>query len=134
MRRTATITAALAPAAGDGLAMAPSATAATVCPSGAVPIRETDGSIRSGNNFYGYRAHNLPDETGRRVIVNHQTGGAGFQVCYEYDGGNCSSAARAAGEYAPCDMTPINPAVLVLSPDRARAHDAGDRRLAGSAW
>ncbi len=134
MRRTATITAAVAPAAGDGLAMAPSATAATACPSQAVCIRETDGSILSKNIFSGYGAHNLSNVTGHRVIVNSRTGGAGFQVRHEYDGGNCSSAARAAGEYAPCDMTPINPAVLVLSPDRARAHDAGDRRLAGSAW
>ncbi|AJP00715.1 hypothetical protein TU94_03635 [Streptomyces cyaneogriseus subsp. noncyanogenus] len=113
MRKTATITAALALAAGGGLAMAPSATAATACPSGAVCIRETDGSILSKNIFYSYGAHNLSNVTGYRVIVNSQTGGAGFQVCYEYNGGRCSSVVRGTGEYAPYDMTPINSVVLV---------------------
>ncbi|MGP2439607.1 hypothetical protein [Streptomyces sp. JW3] len=113
MRKTATITAALALAVGGGLAMAPNATAATACPSGAVCIRETDGSILSKNIFYSYGAHNLSNVTGYRVIVNSQTGGAGFQVCYEYNGGNCSGVARATGEYAPYNMTPINSVVLV---------------------
>ncbi|CBG76022.1 MULTISPECIES: hypothetical protein [Streptomyces] len=113
MRKIATTIAALALAVGGGLVMAPSASAATPCPSGAVCIRETNGSILSRNIFYSYRAHNLSNVTGDRVIVNSQTGGAGFKVCYEYNGGNCSTVSRATGEYAPYNMTPINSIVLV---------------------
>ncbi|MEU5256693.1 hypothetical protein [Streptomyces longwoodensis] len=114
MRRTAMITAALAMAVSGGLAMAPSATAATACPSGAVCIRETNGSILSKNIFYSYGAHNLSNVTGYRVIVNNQTGGAGFQVCRGYNGGgDCSGVVRGTGEYTPYNMTPINSVVLV---------------------
>ncbi|WP_406510537.1 hypothetical protein [Streptomyces sp. NBC_00212] len=113
MRKITTAAAALALAAGGGLAMAPSADAATACPSGAVCIRETDGSLLSKNILYSYGAHNLSNVTGYRVIVNSQTGGAGFTVCYGYNGTNCSGVSRGTGEYAPYDMTPINSVVLV---------------------
>ncbi|MER6563416.1 hypothetical protein ABT300_37975 [Streptomyces sp. NPDC001027] len=113
MRRIATTVAALALTVGGGLAMAPSADAATACPSGAVCIRETDGSILSRNIFYSYGYHNLSNVTGKRVLVNSQTGGAGFQVCFGYNGVNCSEVARETGDFAPYDMTPINSVVLV---------------------
>ncbi|WP_418957874.1 hypothetical protein [Streptomyces tritici] len=113
MRKIATAAAGLSLALGAGLATAPAAHAATPCPSGAVCIRETDGSILSRNIFYSYGYHNLSNVTGYRVIVNNQTGGAGFQVCYEYNGGNCSDVARDTGEYAPYNMTPIDSVVLV---------------------
>ncbi|MET8605634.1 hypothetical protein ABZV92_19035 [Streptomyces rubiginosohelvolus] len=96
-----------------GLTAAPSASAATPCPSGAVCIRETNGSILSRNIFYSYGAHNLSNVTGNRVLVNNQTGGAGFQVCYDYNGGRCSNVMRGVGESAPYNMTPINSVVLV---------------------
>ena len=48
-----------------------------------------------------------------RVLVNSQTGGAGFKVCFGYGGVNCSGVVRATGEYDPYDMTPINSIVLV---------------------
>ncbi|MET8977464.1 hypothetical protein ABZX85_17775 [Streptomyces sp. NPDC004539] len=113
MRKIATILAGLCLTAGAGFASAPAASAATPCPSGAVCIRETDGSILSRNIFYSYGAHNLSNVTGYRVLVNSQTGGAGFQVCFGYNGVNCSEVARETGEYAPYDMTPINSVVLV---------------------
>lgn len=113
MRKIATTAAALALAVGSGLAMAPSASAATACPSGAVCIRETNGSILSRNIFYSYGYHNLSNVTGSRVLVNSQTGGAGFKVCFGYNGNNCSSVSRGTGEYAPYNMTPINSVVLV---------------------
>ncbi|WP_438289656.1 hypothetical protein [Streptomyces sp. HUAS TT7] len=96
-----------------GLAVAPDAAAATPCPSGAFCIRETNGTILSKNIFYSYGAHNLSNVTGLRVLVNSQTGGAGFTVCYGYNGVNCSGVSRATGEYEPYDMTPINSVVLV---------------------
>ncbi|MEV7657791.1 hypothetical protein AB0O39_26945 [Streptomyces anulatus] len=115
MRKLAATAAGMALALGTlGLTTAPSASAATPCPSGAVCIRETNGSILSRNIFYSYGAHNLSNVTGNRVLVNNQTGGAGFQVCYGYNGGGgCSDVMRGVGESAPYNMTPINSVVLV---------------------
>jgi hypothetical protein len=96
-----------------GLAVAPGAAAATPCPSGAVCIREANGTILTKNIFYRYGAHNLSNVTGVRVIVNNQTGGAGFQICKGYNGTNCYPVQRYVGEYAPYDFTPINSVVLV---------------------
>ncbi|MFF9020477.1 hypothetical protein [Streptomyces eurythermus] len=114
MRKVASAASALSLAVAAGLAAAPSATAAaTPCPSGAFCIRETDGSILSKNIFYSYGYHNLSNVTGWRVVVNNQTGGAGFQECLGYNGTNCSVVYRATGEYAAIDYTPINSVVLV---------------------
>lgn len=114
MRRIAASVAGIALAMGAlGLTLAPSAGAATPCPSGAVCIRETNGNILSKNIFYSYGVHNLSGVTGNRVIVNNQTGGAGFQLCYDSGGGRCSVVMRGVGESAPYNMTPINSVVLV---------------------
>jgi hypothetical protein len=90
-----------------------SAQAATPCPSGAFCIRETNGTILGKNIFYSYGAHNLSGVTGDRVLVNNQTGGAGFRLCFGYNGVTCSEVDRDTGEFAPYDMTPINSVVLV---------------------
>ncbi|MGW6059032.1 hypothetical protein [Streptomyces sp. NPDC055189] len=113
MRKTAMITVSLALAAGTGFAAAPSAHAATPCPSGALCIRETNGTILSKNIFYSYGSHNLSNVTGHRVLAHYQTGGAGFRVCFGYNGTNCSDVVRKTGESLPYDMTPINSVVLV---------------------
>lgn len=114
MRKIAMTVAGLSLAVGTlGLAVAPSADAATPCPSGAFCIRETNGTILSKNIFYSYGYHNLSNVTGERVLVNNQTGGAGFQVCFGSNGANCSGVDRGTGEYAPYNMTPINSVVLV---------------------
>ncbi|MEW1656724.1 hypothetical protein [Streptomyces sp. NPDC093707] len=114
MRKIALSAASLSLAVGLGIAAAPSAVAATPCPSGAVCIRETNGTILSRNIFYSYGAHNLSNVTGMRVVVNNQTGGAGFKLCLGYNGtGQCGIMARDPGEYGPGDMTPINSVVLV---------------------
>ncbi|MQY13500.1 hypothetical protein SRB5_36480 [Streptomyces sp. RB5] len=113
MRKIALTLTALSIVAGTGMAMAPAASAATACPSGAVCIRETNGSILSKNIFYSYGAHNLDNVTGKRVTVNNQTGGAGFKVCLGYNGVNCGSVTRFRGEFLPYDYTPINSIVLV---------------------
>ncbi|MEU7560494.1 hypothetical protein [Streptomyces eurythermus] len=47
------------------------------------------------------------------MVVNNQTGGAGFQECLGCNGTNCSAVYRATGEYAAIDYTPINSVVLV---------------------
>ncbi|WP_405467018.1 hypothetical protein OG783_32655 [Streptomyces jietaisiensis] len=113
MRKIAMPVAGAALLVGAGLATAPGAQAATPCPSGAVCIRETNGTILSKNIFYSYGAHNLSNVTGYRVVVNSQTGGAGFQECLGYNGTNCSPVYRATGDYAAIDYTPINSLVLV---------------------
>jgi hypothetical protein len=115
MRKIAITVAGIAAAVlGTGIALAPSAQAATPCPSGAVCIRETNGTILNKNIFYSYTAHNLSNVTGNRVLVNNQTGGAGFKVCYGYDGKPwCSDVVRYRGEYLPYNMTPVNSVVLV---------------------
>ncbi|WP_335939868.1 hypothetical protein [Streptomyces sp. PTD5-9] len=113
MRKIAVAATALSLAVGTGLAVAPSATAATPCPSGAFCIRETNGSILNQNIFYSYGYHNLSNVTGQRVVVNNQTGGAGFQECRGYNGTNCSAVYRNTGEYAAIDYTPYNSVVLV---------------------
>ncbi|WP_328379875.1 hypothetical protein OHB13_35220 [Streptomyces sp. NBC_00440] len=116
MRKIAMTAAGLSLAAGvlgAGLAVAPSADAATACPSGAFCIRETNGTILSKNIFYSYGNHNLSNVTGKRVLINNQTGGAGFKLCFGYSGTRCSAVDRAKGTFSPYDMTPINSVVLV---------------------
>ncbi|MGZ0152076.1 hypothetical protein ACXJJ3_33800 [Kribbella sp. WER1] len=122
MRKFAMTAAGIAAAAlGTGLAMAPTANAATTstagtataCPSGAVCIRELNGTIYSKNIFYSYGAHNLSNVIGNKILVNNQTGGAGYKVCYDAGGGRCSAVVRWTGASDPYNMTPINSIVLV---------------------
>ncbi|MFF3752404.1 hypothetical protein ACFYYH_18400 [Streptomyces sp. NPDC002018] len=113
MHKITTAAAGLCLAVVAGLAMAPSANAATPCPTGALCIRETNGTILDRNIFYSYGYHNLSNVIGKRVLVHNQTGGAGFRVCLGYNGTNCGNVLRWTGESAPYDMTPINSVVLV---------------------
>ncbi|MFI6503864.1 hypothetical protein [Nonomuraea typhae] len=86
---------------------------AASCPSGAVCLREPDGSIQGRNIWYSYGAHNLSNVFGTKVLINNQTGGAGFQICKGYNGADCYPVLRGVGAYAPYDFTPINSIVLV---------------------
>lgn len=128
MRKFAMTAAGIAAAViGTGMALAPTANAASTasagaaatmgttatCPSGAVCLREPNGSILSKNIWYSYGAHNLQNVTGYKVLINSQTGGAGFQICKGYNGTNCYPVQRYVGEYASYDFTPINSIVLV---------------------
>lgn len=125
MRKLAMTAAGIAAAViGTGMAMAPTANAASngatatvgttaSCPSGAVCLREPNGSILSKNIWYSYGAHNLSNVIGTKVLINNQTGGAGFQICKGYNGTNCYPVMRYTGAYAPYDFTPINSIVLV---------------------
>ncbi|MFF8771985.1 hypothetical protein [Kitasatospora sp. NPDC015120] len=113
MRRTAMALTALSLALGTGIATAPGAVAATPCPTGAVCIREFGGDILSKNIFYSYGAHNLDNVTGYHILVNSQTGRAGFQFCRGYDGTDCSITYRDTGPYPAIDFTPINSLLLV---------------------
>jgi hypothetical protein len=123
MRKFAMTAAGIAAAVvGTGVAMAPSAGAATntteavtatACPKGAVCLREPNGSILSKNIWYSYGAHNLSNVIGTKVLINSQTGGAGFQICKGYNGTNCYPVQRYTGAYLPYNFTPINSIVLV---------------------
>ncbi|MFF0263955.1 hypothetical protein [Kribbella sp. NPDC004536] len=117
MRKIAITAAGIAAAViGSGVALAPAANAATTatsCPSGAVCLREPDGSILSKNIWYSYGPHNLQNVTGYKTTINSQTGGAGFQICTGYNGTGCGPVYRDTGEYLPHDYTPINSIVLV---------------------
>ncbi len=103
---------------GTGAALAPTANAATTgttasCPSGAVCLREPNGSILSKNIWYSYGAHNLSNVIGTKVLINNQTGGAGFAICYGYNGTQCNPVHRWTGPSEPFDFTKINSVVLV---------------------
>ncbi|GAA2826989.1 hypothetical protein [Kribbella solani] len=119
MRKIAMTAAGIAAAViGTGVALAPTANAAAngtaaSCPSGAVCLQEPNGSILSKNIWYSYGAHNLQNVTGYKVLINNQTGGAGFQICKGYNGTNCYVVLRGTGAYASYDFTPINSIVLV---------------------
>ncbi|HET6737735.1 MAG TPA: hypothetical protein VFH76_02335 [Kribbella sp.] len=123
MRKFAMTAAGIAAAVvGTGVAMAPSASAATnttdavtatACPSGAVCLREPNGSILSKNIWYSYGAHNLSNVIGYKVLINAQTGGAGFKMCLNYGGTNCGPVYRYTGAYPNHDFTKINSIVLV---------------------
>ena len=112
MRKIAMTGAGLALAAGVFGTVTP-AQAASPCPTGAVCIRETNGTILQKNIFYSYGAHNLSNVTGMRVLTNNQTGGAGFQICKGYNGVDCYVVLRERQDFAPTDFTPINSVVLV---------------------
>ncbi len=125
MRKFAMTAAGIAAAViGTGVALAPTAGAATdavegtagtmaSCPSGAVCLQEPNGSILSKNIWYSYGAHNLSNVVGTKVLINNQTGGAGFAICNGYNGTNCYPVARYTGPSVPWDFTPINSIVLV---------------------
>ncbi len=86
------------------------------CPSGALCVYPGVG-LNGGHPslvFYAYGPHNLSNQFGYHTMYNNQTGGAGFKMCYGYNGtGSCSGVARSVGEYAPYNLTPINSIVLV---------------------
>ena len=92
------------------------AQAAHGCPSGALCIYPGIG-LNGGhpsNVYYSYGPHNLVNQFGLHTMYHNQTGGAGFKMCYGYNGtGGCSGVARAVGEYEPYNLTPINSIVLV---------------------
>jgi hypothetical protein len=98
---------------GLGLALTPSAQAATPCPKGAVCIREANGHVLAKNIFWSFAAHNLY-VTGTHVLVNNQTHNAGFKLCTGRNGtGQCGPVSRAVGAYQPHDFTGVGSIVLV---------------------
>jgi hypothetical protein len=114
MRKIAMMAAGVALAAGTLATVAPAAQAATTgtCPSGAVCLEEPNGTILSKNIWYSYGAHNLSGVSGQKVVINSQTGGAGFKLCLGYNGQNCYPDQRGTGRYLSIDYTPINSIVL----------------------
>ena len=87
------------------------------CPYGAVCIYPRNAPLTAGPQpggiYYSYGAHNLSNQYGYHRIYNNQYGGAGFQICLQYNGRGCSTVQRATGGYEPYDLTGINSIVLV---------------------
>ncbi len=83
------------------------------CPYGALCLYKGNRADSSPDYaFYSYGAHNLSNVYGNHVIYHNQYGGAGFRVCYGYNGRRCSGIVRHRGLFAPYDFTPINSVVL----------------------
>jgi hypothetical protein len=60
--------------------------------------------------YYRYGVYNLSNQFGVHLIVNNQTGGAAFRLCYGYNGQRCGDR-RGPGLYHE-NLTPINSIVL----------------------
>lgn len=117
-RSTAGKVAALAIAATGAMALGPvtlaQASTWAGCPDGAVCIYPQNQDNSTSNPeavFWSYGYHNLSNEYGLHEIANNQTGGASLDLCYGYNGTNCTVpnghiAAGAIG--VNFDFTPIN--------------------------
>ncbi|MEV1001423.1 hypothetical protein [Nonomuraea sp. NPDC050202] len=92
----------------------PSATelqrARAACPSGNVCIYPDTSSSGNPDTYYRYGAHNLRNVFGNRLIINNQTGGAGFRLCAAYGGQNCG-VRLGPGEYV-ANLSPVNSILL----------------------
>ncbi|MBB6551050.1 hypothetical protein [Nonomuraea rubra] len=92
----------------------PSATelqrARAACPSGHVCIYPDETSSGDPDTYYRYGAHNLENVFGNRLIINNQTGGAGFRLCAAYGGQNCGNR-LGPGEYI-ANLSPVNSILL----------------------
>ena len=80
------------------------------CPSGNVCIYPDRTENGSPATYYRYGSHNLSNVFGDRLIVNNQTGGAGFRLCTAYGGQNCG-VRLGPGKYV-ANLSPINSILL----------------------
>jgi hypothetical protein len=76
------------------------------CPSGNVCVYSGTSESGSSTNYYRYGSYNFSDMFGDHLIVNNQTGGAGFRLCTAYGGQNCG-ARKGPGRYIE-NLSPIN--------------------------
>lgn len=113
----ATVTVGLALSAGTATAATPdrpgglaATSARATCPSGDVCIYPGDNDGGDPATYYRYGAYNLSNQYGMHLIVNNQTGGAAFRLCYGYNGERCGDR-RGPGSYHE-NLTPINSIVL----------------------
>jgi hypothetical protein len=77
------------------------------CPSGYVCIIAPDGATMV-NKYYTYGVHNLSGKIGRYYVDNNQTGGATVNLCYGYNGEDCTGPVIRAGSVLLWNLTPMN--------------------------
>jgi hypothetical protein len=80
------------------------------CASGNVCLYPGDDGAGNPLTYYRYGAYNLSNQYGYHYIVNNQTGGAAFRLCFGYNGQRCG-ARLGPGSYL-ANLTPINSIVL----------------------
>ncbi|MEU3346072.1 hypothetical protein ABZ723_13925 [Streptomyces sp. NPDC006700] len=81
------------------------------CPSGAVCVYAEGKPASSStltHTYWSYGAHNLSNQFNWHWVINNQTGGASADLCYEYNGGNCTGGKIAAGGWQAVNLSPIN--------------------------
>jgi hypothetical protein len=91
------------------------------CPDGWVCLYPQDTYYWNSNPeqmWYTYGYHNLSNVYGTHYIFNNQTGNASIDLCYGYNGTNCTVpnghiGAQLIGGF---DFTPINSVVLNTGP------------------
>ena len=76
------------------------------CPSGNVCVYPDTTENGSPMTYYRYGSYNFSNVFGNRLIINNQTGGAGFRLCTAYGGQNCG-ARKGPGRYIE-NLSPIN--------------------------
>lgn len=76
------------------------------CPSGNVCIYPDDTGNGAPDTYYRYGSYNLRNKFGMHLIVNNQTGGAGFRLCTSYGGQGCGDR-KGPGTYHE-NLSPIN--------------------------
>jgi hypothetical protein len=77
------------------------------CPEGAVCIVNPD-NFTTIDAFYSYGAHNLSNKIGSYWVDNNQTDLATADLCYGYNGVNCTGGHLGAYDFMFTDLTPIN--------------------------
>ncbi|GAA5051082.1 hypothetical protein HNP84_006531 [Thermocatellispora tengchongensis] len=103
-------TATLVLAAGMAGAATAQESARAGCPSGHVCIYPDNTPNGTPDTYYRYGSYNLENVFGTRLIVNNQTGGAGFRLCTSYGGQNCGPR-KGPGSYHE-NLSPINSILL----------------------
>ncbi|MET8006024.1 hypothetical protein [Nonomuraea glycinis] len=80
------------------------------CPSGNVCVYPDATQNGQPAKYYRYGAYNLSNVFGTRLVINNQTGGAGFRTCTAYGGQNCGARLN-PGRYL-INLSPINSILL----------------------
>ncbi|BAU85281.1 hypothetical protein SLA_4393 [Streptomyces laurentii] len=96
---------------GAGSANAAAAGSLYGCPSGAVCVYAEDQVANSStltHTYWSYGAHNLSNQYGWHWVINNQTGGASADLCYKYNGGDCTGGRIPAGGWKAANLTDIN--------------------------
>ncbi|MFI7454698.1 hypothetical protein ACIBQX_45000 [Nonomuraea sp. NPDC049714] len=83
---------------------------AVPCPSGNVCVYPDATQNGRPAMYFRYGSYNFSNVFGTRLIINNQTGGAGFRLCTAYGGQNCGPRMN-PGTYR-VNLSPINSILL----------------------